>query len=148
MARGKLCAVCECSAEAGRLNISLCTITFRHQLISLGEIARFAQQSGFDGIELWGAHARNLKAQTDKNADWLHNYGLVVPMISDYLPLEGDIEVLRERTVELCQLARRWRAGKIRHLPGERRARAHHSRNAAISSRACVTLQPSFSSMA
>lgn len=118
MARGKLCAVCECSAEAGRLNISLCTITFRHRLISLGEIARFAQQSGFDGIELWGAHARNLKAQTDKNADWLHNYGLVVPMISDYLPLEGDIEVLRERTIELCQLARRWRAGKIRTFAG------------------------------
>ena len=118
MARGKLCAVCECSAEAGRLNISLCTITFRHQLISLGEIARFAQQSGFDGIELWGAHARNLKAQTDKNADWLHNCGLVVPMISDYLPLEGDIEVLRERTIELCQLARRWRAGKIRTFAG------------------------------
>lgn len=118
MACEKLCAVCECSAEAGRLNISLCTITFRHQLISLGEIARFAQQSGFDGIELWGAHARNLKAQTDKNADWLHNYGLVVPMISDYLPLEGDIEVLRERTAELCQLAHRWKAGKVRTFAG------------------------------
>jgi 3-dehydroshikimate dehydratase len=118
MARRKLCAVCDCSAEDGRLNISLCTITFRHQLISLGEIARFAQHSGFDGIELWGAHARNLKAQPDKNADWLHNYGLVVPMISDYLPLEGDIGVLRERTVELCQLARRWRADKIRTFAG------------------------------
>lgn len=100
------------------MNISLCTITFRHQLISLGDIARFARQSGFDGIELWGAHARNLRAETDKNADWLHDHGLVVPMISDYLPLDDKIEVLRERTVDLCQLAHRWRAGKIRTFAG------------------------------
>lgn len=100
------------------MNISLCTITFRHQLISLGEIANFARTSGFDGIELWGAHARNLSMQTDKDADWLGDYGLTVPMISDYLPLEADEEGLRRKTVELCLLARRWKARKIRTFAG------------------------------
>ena len=100
------------------MNISLCTITFRHQLISLAEIAGFARQSGFDGIELWGAHARNLSMQMDKDADWLDDYGLTVPMISDYLPLEGDEEELRRRARELCQLARRWKARKIRTFAG------------------------------
>lgn len=100
------------------MNISLCTITFRHQLISLAEIANFARESGFDGIELWGAHARNLAPQMDKDADWLAHYGLAVPMISDYLPVEGDDEVLRRKTVELCRLARRWKARKIRTFAG------------------------------
>jgi len=100
------------------MNISLCTITFRHQLISLAEIANFARESGFDGIELWGAHARNLAPQMDKGADWLAHYDLTIPMISDYLPLEGDDEVLRRKTVELCRLARRWKAQKIRTFAG------------------------------
>ncbi|MDP9836554.1 3-dehydroshikimate dehydratase [Neorhizobium huautlense] len=100
------------------MNISLCTITFRHQLISLAEIANFARESGFDGIELWGAHARNLAPQMDKDADWLADYGLAVPMISDYLPLEGDDDVLRRKTVELCRLGRRWKAKKIRTFAG------------------------------
>lgn len=100
------------------MNISLCTITFRHQLISLAEIANFACESGFDGIELWGAHARNLAPQMDKDAEWLAHYGLTVPMISDYLPLEGDDKVLRRKTVELCRLARRWKAKKIRTFAG------------------------------
>ncbi|MGI2033397.1 sugar phosphate isomerase/epimerase family protein [Rhizobium panacihumi] len=100
------------------MNISLCTITFRHQLISLSEIANFACENVFDGIELWGAHARNLAPQMDKDADWLASYGLAVPMISDYLPLDGDDEVLRRKTVELCRLARRWKAKKIRTFAG------------------------------
>lgn len=100
------------------MTISLCTISFRHQLISLGEIASFARTSGFDGIELWGAHARSLGTHKDKHADWLGDYGLTVPMISDYLPLEGDEESLRRKTVELCLLARRWKASKIRTFAG------------------------------
>lgn len=100
------------------MNISLCTITFRHHLISLGEIAAWAQSNDFQGIELWGAHARNLAQQPDRNADWLDTFGLNVPMISDYLPLDGDTETLRHKTVELCRLARRWRSRKIRTFAG------------------------------
>ncbi|WP_457588154.1 sugar phosphate isomerase/epimerase family protein [Ensifer canadensis] len=100
------------------MNISLCTITFRHHLMSLGEIAAWAQSNDFQGIELWGAHARNLAQQPDRNADWLDTFGLKVPMISDYLPLDGDPETLRHKTVELCRLARRWRTRKIRTFAG------------------------------
>lgn len=102
------------------MNISLCTITFRHHLMSLGEIAAWAQSNDFQGIELWGAHARNLAQQPDRNADWLDTFGLKVPMISDYLPLDGDPETLRHKTVELCRLARRWRTRKIRTFAGNR----------------------------
>jgi 3-dehydroshikimate dehydratase len=106
------------------MTISLCTITFRHQLISISEIANFARGNGFDGIELWGAHARNLASQLDKDADWLHDYGLLVPMISDYLPLESDAETLRRKTIELSGLARRWKAKKIRTFAGGRASHA------------------------
>jgi 3-dehydroshikimate dehydratase len=102
------------------MNISLCTITFRHQLISISEIANFARGNGFDGIELWGAHARNLASQLDKDAEWLAGYDLFVPMISDYLPLDGDRQALRRKTIELSGLARRWRAKKIRTFAGGR----------------------------
>lgn len=102
------------------MRVSLCTITFRHHLISLGEIAAWAQSNDFQGIELWGAHARNLAQQPDRNAEWLDTFGLAVPMISDYLPLDADPETLRRKTVDLCRLARRWRAKKIRTFAGNR----------------------------
>lgn len=102
------------------MRVSLCTITFRHHLISLDEIAAWAEANDFQGIELWGAHARNLSPRTDRNAEWLDGYGLSVPMISDYLPLDGDVEALRHKAVELCRLARRWRTRKIRTFAGSR----------------------------
>lgn len=100
------------------MRVSLCTITFRHHLISLGEIAAWAQSNDFQGIELWGAHARNLAQQPERNAAWLDGFGLSVPMISDYLPVNADTETLRRRTVDLCRLAHRWRATKIRTFAG------------------------------
>ncbi|MBD9539132.1 MULTISPECIES: sugar phosphate isomerase/epimerase family protein [Ensifer] len=102
------------------MRVSLCTITFRHHLISLDEIAAWAEANDFQGIELWGAHARNLSPRADRNAEWLDGYGLSVPMISDYLPLDGDVEALRHKSVELCRLARRWRTRKIRTFAGSR----------------------------
>lgn len=100
------------------MRVSLCTITFRHHLISLDEIAAWAEANDFQGIELWGAHARNLAPRADRNAEWLDGYGLSVPMISDYLPVDADTETLRHKTVELCRLARRWRTRKIRTFAG------------------------------
>ena len=100
------------------MRVSLCTITFRHHLTSLDEIAAWAEANDFQGIELWGAHARNLAPRSDRNADWLDGYGLAVPMISDYLPLDGEVETLRHKAVELCRLARRWRTRKVRTFAG------------------------------
>jgi 3-dehydroshikimate dehydratase len=102
------------------MRVSVCTITFRHHLISLGEIAAWAQSNDFEGIELWGAHARNLAQQPERNAVWLDSYGLSVPMISDYLPVGADPETSRRNTVDLCRLAHRWRARKIRTFAGNR----------------------------
>ena len=102
------------------MNISLCTISFRHHLLSLSDIAEFADRSGFDSIELWAPHARGLADQLDKNAEWLGDYGLTVPMISDYLTLDGDVQTLKERAEALCMLARRWKAKKIRTFAGNR----------------------------
>ena len=36
------------------MKYSLCTISFRHQLISFTDIVQFAYENGFEGIELWG----------------------------------------------------------------------------------------------
>lgn len=105
------------------MRVSLCTITFRHHLISLTEIAEWARTNDFHGIELWGAHARNLAHQPNLDAEWLDQYGLTVPMISDYLPIDTDPETLRRKTIELCRLARRWRSRKIRTFAGSRGSR-------------------------
>lgn len=98
------------------MRIALCTISFRHHLLSIGEIARFARGSGFDGIELWGIHARNL-GPGDHGA-WLADYGLRVPMISDYLPLDAPPETLTERLDDLCRLAEIWQSPRLRTFAG------------------------------
>lgn len=100
------------------MKLSLCTISFRHHLVSLEELAAWAADNGFHGIELWGAHARNLAAVSDRGGDWLAAFGLSVPMISDYLPLDGDPDALVRKTLDLCGLAQRWGARKIRTFAG------------------------------
>ena len=98
------------------MKVSLCTISFRHHLLSIGEIARFARGAGFDGIELWGVHARNLGP--GDHAEWLGAYGLRVPMLSDYLPLDAEPRVLAARTAELSNLAANWGAPRLRTFAG------------------------------
>lgn len=100
------------------MRLSLCTITFRHHLLSMKEIAAFARANGFDGIELWGAHARNLEASPIHGGEWLASFGLYASMISDYLPTDGDAAVMHARGAELCRRAQRWGAGKIRTFAG------------------------------
>jgi len=102
------------------MNISLCTITFRHHLLSIDDIAAWARDHGFQGIELWGAHAHNLAGRQERNADWLAEFGLTVPMVSHYLPLETDPAVLRQLAVSLWGHAQRWGAKKIRIFAGNR----------------------------
>lgn len=98
------------------MRIALCTISFRHHLVSIGELARFARGHGFDGIELWGVHARNLGP--GDHAEWLAAYGLHVPMLSDYLPLDAPPKTLTERTAELARLAGSWGAPRLRTFAG------------------------------
>ncbi|WP_254695769.1 DUF6005 family protein [Leisingera sp. NJS204] len=84
------------AAGGAGMKISLCTISFRHQLIGLKDIACWAHDNGFKGIELWAIHARNQSPLAIHNAQWMAAQGLSVPMISDYLPLH-DPDLLRSR---------------------------------------------------
>lgn len=122
------------------MKISLCTITFRHHLVSLEDIARWAGANDFQGIELWGAHARNLAYQPQCDADWLAGQGLYVPMVSDYLPLDGDAETLRKKTVDLCRLARHWRRARSAPLPAAAAAGIPRPRSGVSSPRGCTRL--------
>ncbi|WEZ85091.1 TIM barrel protein [Rhizobium sp. 32-5/1] len=58
--------------------------------------------------------------QPDRNADLLSAFGLSVPMISDYLPVDADRLTLERQATDVCRMARRWRAGKIRTFAGNR----------------------------
>jgi 3-dehydroshikimate dehydratase len=102
------------------MKLFLCTITFRHHLVSIDEIAAWARDNGFQGIELWGVHARGLAARPDRDGDWLAGFGLSVPMLSDYLPMDVEPAMQRRQMLELCGLAQKWRARKIRTFAGSR----------------------------
>lgn len=98
--------------------LHLCTISFRHHLTSLPELAHWARHTGFDGIELWGVHARHLQDQPGYDRAWIRAQGLTIPMVSDYLPLEGCRADALARTRQLCTIARHWGAGKVRTFAG------------------------------
>lgn len=100
------------------IHLHLCTISFRHHLVSLQELASWARHEGFDGIELWGIHARHLAAQPRYDASWARALGLRVPMISDYLPLEDCEQEALRQTRQLCQRALHWGAPKLRTFAG------------------------------
>jgi 3-dehydroshikimate dehydratase len=100
------------------MNLAVCTISFRHHLVSIDQVVGFAQAHRFQGIELWGAHARNLASRPQYGQDWLREFGLEVLMLSDYLPLEGTPEELWASVDSLATLARHWGARKIRTFAG------------------------------
>ncbi|MHA6482894.1 sugar phosphate isomerase/epimerase family protein [Paenibacillus sp. strain BS8-2] len=75
------------------MKYSICSISFRHQLISYEEIVRFAREQGYDGIELWGAHACQMYATVKQAGASQGEPGLArhpVTMISDYLAIVSD----------------------------------------------------------
>ncbi|AXT40305.1 sugar phosphate isomerase/epimerase [Alteromonas sp. BL110] len=96
------------------MNLSVCTISFRHQLISIAEIAKWSVANSFQGIELWGAHATNLEDQPLYGKEWLSSYSLRATMLSDYLPLFEERDALYFKVHRLCRLAKHWGATKIR----------------------------------
>ena len=101
------------------IDLALCTISFRHHLISIPDIALWASQNDFQALELWGIHALNLSNQPQFNARWLSAFNLSVVMISDYLPMDGDERVAAQKMRTLCRLAKHWHAKKIRTFAGK-----------------------------
>ncbi len=115
------------------VRVSLCTITFRHHLLGIGDIAAFARRAGFDGIELWGAHARNLGP--GEHRAWLSAQGLAVPMLSDYLPLDAEKDRFLSHIEELVELARLWGAPRVRTFAGSKGSAATSAEERAFLSR-------------
>ncbi|WP_410982240.1 sugar phosphate isomerase/epimerase family protein [Bacillus cereus] len=110
------------------MKYSLCTISFRHQLISFTDIVQFAYENGFEGIELWGIHAQNLYGQerkvTEEQLDFLENKNLKITMISDYLDisLSADFGRTMEKSERLASLANWCNTNKIRTFAGQKRS--------------------------
>ncbi|MFE6137227.1 sugar phosphate isomerase/epimerase family protein [Bacillus sp. NPDC057893] len=108
------------------MKYSLCTISFRHQLISFTDIVQFAYENGFEGIELWGTHAQNLYMQeretTERELDFLKDKNLEVTMISDYLDISllADFQKTLEKCEQLVTLANWFNTNKIRTFAGQK----------------------------
>ncbi|MED3577710.1 sugar phosphate isomerase/epimerase [Bacillus thuringiensis] len=108
------------------MKYSLCTISFRHQLISFTDIVQFAYENGFEGIELWGTHAQNLYIQeretTERELNFLKDKNLEITMISDYLDisLSADFEKTIEKSEQLVVLANWFNTNKIRTFAGQK----------------------------
>ncbi|OAS14664.1 sugar phosphate isomerase/epimerase family protein [Paenibacillus oryzisoli] len=113
-------------SERSRLRCSLCTITFRHTLISFEELVQFARTEGFDGLEVWGAHAVHLyKAWNGSKRALLEGAGLTVSMISDYLDVGTQVNFADTviKCKELLVVADWLGTSKIRTFAGMRGSR-------------------------
>ncbi|CAH2465325.1 sugar phosphate isomerase/epimerase [Bacillus mycoides] len=108
------------------MKYSLCTISFRHQLISFTDIVQFAYENDFEGIELWGTHAQNLYMQeretTEREIDYLKDKNLEVTMISDYLDISllADFQKTMGKCEQLVTLANWFNTNKIRTFAGQK----------------------------
>lgn len=101
------------------MKLSVCTISFRHHLHSISQLAEWAQVKDFQGIELWGVHAKNLKKDPSYNKHWLSSYSLNTSMISDYLPLHLPNCDLMRATRDLSELGNIWGTNKLRTFAGQ-----------------------------
>ncbi|WP_010173297.1 sugar phosphate isomerase/epimerase family protein [Bacillus coahuilensis] len=103
------------------MNVSLCTISFRHQLISIEDLVSFAIENHLNGIELWGAHAKNLY-HDGKGIPiaLLHQHNLSITMLSDYLSLEASYEHLLKEAKKLVTIAHACETVKIRTFAGNK----------------------------
>ncbi|MCA0757543.1 sugar phosphate isomerase/epimerase [Paenibacillus sp. N4] len=105
------------------MQCSLCTISFRHMLISFDQLIDFARLHAFDGMEVWGIHARNLYEQHKNGRLRMPaDAGLAVSMVSDYLDVGSGVNFpdTITRCEELLTYARWLGAGKLRTFAGMR----------------------------
>ena len=100
------------------MKLALCTISFRHQLVSLSQLATWAMPRGFKAIELWAPHARSLNPEEDLDANGFVSGVLPISMVSDYLPLQADPRVFRNMALVSSRLANRWAVKQLRTFAG------------------------------
>lgn len=102
------------------MKISICTISFRHELVSLTELARWAAENRFDGIELWGVHALNLGESLVPSIESVWSQGVRFSMLSDYFALQGEEAKVLRRAERMFQIARQTGVRKVRTFAGGR----------------------------
>ncbi|OAS17726.1 sugar phosphate isomerase/epimerase family protein [Paenibacillus oryzisoli] len=107
------------------MNYSLCSISFRHELVSFNDLVHFACEKGFAGIELWGIHAkalvRNHKYEVSHLLDKMEAKGVRISMVSDYIDLFAEDDqtlAVLERGNSLFALAQTFRTNKLRIFAG------------------------------
>ncbi len=109
------------------MRVNLCSISFRHELVSFRELARYALSAGFDGIELWGVHARSLNLQwRDRLRELVRDVGesgISIAMMSDYVEFMGDAP-FEEEWREKVRTARAFGTDKLRIFAGRRGSRS------------------------
>lgn len=111
------------------MKFSLCTISFRHQLISFQEISSFARKHRFDGIEMWGVHGERLyehaRHATELELTSLRKEHIHISMLSDYLNIDDESEFRNtvERCDRLIQLAEWFGSPRIRTFAGQKSSR-------------------------
>ncbi|MCR2807144.1 sugar phosphate isomerase/epimerase family protein [Paenibacillus soyae] len=76
------------------MRMSLCTISFRHQLVSFAAIVDYMKKERFDGVEMWGVHAMGMYEQdrraSEERLSELEDAGMSVSMLSDYLDIGSE----------------------------------------------------------
>lgn len=107
------------------MNYNLCSISFRHEMVSFRDLIHFAYDKGFAGIELWGVHAEAISSrnrqETVRAVAELQDKGLNISMISHYVNLMAPGPQLAEvlgRWRQLIALSKLFRAEKIRIFAG------------------------------
>jgi 3-dehydroshikimate dehydratase len=112
------------------MKYALCTISFRHQLISFAEIVRFAHRHSFAGIELWGIHAQNLyeceREAVREQLRFLACNNMEISMISDYLDISSETVFAQslEKCKRLIQLCGWFGTNRIRTFAGQKPSQA------------------------
>ncbi|MBD8497774.1 sugar phosphate isomerase/epimerase family protein [Paenibacillus arenosi] len=107
------------------MNVSVCTISFRHMLLSFADIAQYVHEQQFQAIELWGVHAKSLSqggaAVIEHCLSLLKLYHIEISMISDYIDVSPQVD--RNASIlkcdELIALAHQFGTNKIRTFAGK-----------------------------
>ncbi len=109
------------------MQYNICSISFRHELVSIRNLVRFAHLAGFSGIELWGVHGvsllRNNPLDIARIVNEMKDVGICVSMISDYLDLLAEPDFFAAEEIkwrEKISLARLFKTNKIRIFCGNK----------------------------
>jgi 3-dehydroshikimate dehydratase len=104
------------------MKINICTISFRHSLVSFNELVLLAKDLKVSGIELWYPHAVSLLNKYNMDIfNTLDEIHIDIPMISSYLNLLCNDEIFKEELIKLQKMiitAEKFKSKVIRIFAG------------------------------